>query len=192
MRIESSTVNEIWRPVVGHESTHEVSNMGRVRSIDHVDHRGRPWPGKILKPFKCGSRPHQYLKVTIDKKNTAIHRIVCFAFLEKPEGKEHVNHKNGDKLDNRLDNLEWCTPQENRLHAFRVLGIKSSGGHKGKTGSKHHASKEVIAISSCGHAVLVFGSTAEAARHFGIPSGTIPRVCSGKYRHSRGWSFGYI
>lgn len=181
-------MDEIWKEIHGHEF-YQVSNKGRIRSIDHKDRFGVTRKGKVLAQFRNGNKG--YIGVQINYKNVKTHRAVCIAFHGYRDSSWQVNHKNGIKSDNRIENLEWCTSQQNVLHSFRELGRVSCGGHKGKTGSLHHASKTVIGTRlSDGH-VETFGSTAEAARKLGIGAGSVPRVCSGKYKHSNGWKFEY-
>jgi hypothetical protein len=115
--------------------------------------------------------------------------LVAITFLEPVDGKDYINHKNGIRSDNTVGNLEWCTASENERHKYDVL--ERPGPLKGRKGYAHHCSMEVMATSPCGTMFLVFGSGAEAARNLGLPSGAVPRVCSGEYSHYRGWSFEY-
>lgn len=122
-----SAAKERWLPVPGYESDYIVSSFGNVAPIS--GRRGSR-PFKPLSQSLCGSG---YLKVTLRKNgngaNVMIHRIVALAFVPNPEHKPQINHKNGNKLDNRAENLEWVTRSENQLHAYRVLGRARS--HKG-------------------------------------------------------------
>lgn len=121
--------NEIWKDVIGYEGLYKVSNLGRVRSLDRVReeiHRGtlcrKTYPGKILNPTIM---PRQYTRITLanggKNKHVCVHRIVLEAFVPQPADKPIVNHKDGNKGNNRVDNLEWCTSHENSLHAKNVL-----------------------------------------------------------------------
>lgn len=108
---------EIWRPVVGYESRYEISNMGRLVCLFTRNQFG-------LYPCRRevhGSRYNGYIRVIIMDKRVGrscpIHRLVAEAFLIRPEGKTEVNHKNGKKEDNRLENLDWVTRSENIRHA---------------------------------------------------------------------------
>ena len=109
-----------------------ISNLGRVKSLQHITERIDPW-GNLTK-FKVGGRilkpyidPFGYANVTIfikgfGKHNRAkpkIHRLVAAAFIDNPENKAEVNHLNGVRHDNRLENLEWATRSDNTQHMFR-------------------------------------------------------------------------
>jgi hypothetical protein len=104
---------EQWRPVVGYLGLYEVSSEGRVRSCK-----------RRLKPLAQVKNKRGYLQVNIYRdgqvRNFLVHRLVARSFIgEIPEGWQ-VNHKNGRKKDNRVENLELCTPEQNRKHAWEL------------------------------------------------------------------------
>jgi hypothetical protein len=119
-------MKEIWKPVVGYESLYAVSDQGRVKRVKlYLNSKKEP-----LTPVFDGKH---YLRVSLSKNNKAkgfsIHRIVADAFIGIPTGMV-VNHLNGDKFDNRLENLEVCTFVENERHKWDVL--KTGGRGKAK------------------------------------------------------------
>lgn len=121
---------EVWKPVVGYEGMYEVSNLGRVKSVYRIfvrkDGKKLPIRERILKHANTSSG---YPAVRIcgygKKPTTYIHRLVAGAFIDNPENKPCVNHINGIKTDNRVDNLEWCSYQENEIHS-RDTGLNKS------------------------------------------------------------------
>lgn len=116
---------EIWKEVAGYEGLYEVSDQGRVRSmprvlVDCLGRRSR-WKSKILDGGVTGG----YRTIMLCKPNSqymeSVARLVALAFKKNPKNKPEVNHKNGNKLDNSADNLEWSTHQENCAHRQAVL-----------------------------------------------------------------------
>lgn len=106
-------MNEEWRKV-DICPTYEVSNLGRMRSY------------KIIREqYSCDGYPRVQLWSKAKSVKRAIHRLVAIAFIPNPEGKCQVNHIDGNRLNNRVENLEWCTPQENTNHAI-AMGLKSA------------------------------------------------------------------
>jgi hypothetical protein len=130
---------EIWKPVNDYEGLYEVSNLGRIRSLDRVEIIATRWgstterfhKGKILKPQLDGRG--NYLHVTLGRNNTKqVHRLVADAFIPNINNYPQINHKDEDKTNNCVDNLEWCTAQYNNTYGTRI-GMK--------TGEKHHNAK---------------------------------------------------
>jgi len=142
-------MTRIWKDVPGHESRYEVSNDGLVRT--------KP---RILKPYPSKNGGHLQITLT-GRTRTYVHRIVASAFIQNPDGKPVVNHKNGDPSDNRLENLEWVTSGENVAHGYR------------ENGRVHYSNVRVGAVNSNGAIELQFNSMAEAAKSFGVSRGAI-------------------
>lgn len=122
---------EIWKDIPGYEGIYQVSNLGQIKSLKRLDRRGHKWREKILSPAKT---PNGYYQVILarDRTNTKryVHHIVTDVFLGPcPAGKER-NHKNGDKSDNSIGNLEYCTSSENHYHSYRVLGKQAASGSR--------------------------------------------------------------
>lgn len=166
---------EQWKDIGGYEGKYQVSSLGRVRSLDRVilraasETRGSHYAklkGKILHP--CVNR-NGYLVVYLGAKTTikSVHRLVLEAFSTKVDGKPFVNHINGDKTDNKITNLEWCTNQENQLHASRVLGHKQ-GAYQNKP-------------VRCVETGEVFENSFRAANEVRYVAGNIRMAASPKY-----------
>jgi len=129
---------EIWKDVVGFEGIYQCSNLGRIISLK--------WGNKKFingSVSGCG-----YVQLVIYsnkiKKRIKLHRVIALAFIENPEHKLCINHKNGNKLDNRVENLEWCTHSENIIHAYKTGLWKPVNGER--QGSSKLKEADVIKI----------------------------------------------
>lgn len=114
-------VQEIWLPIRGYEGLYEISNHGRVKSLPRLRRKKNGtmyWPGRIRKTSLIYGYPCLTLcELSGAIKPAKIHRLVAIHFIPNPENKREVNHKDGDKANAYVDNLEWVTPYENVIHA---------------------------------------------------------------------------
>jgi hypothetical protein len=162
------------KSVIGYEGFYEVDDTGRVFRLEAtIQCRGRwgimsvPKPAGELKPQKHRGG-YRFVTLCKDGKTRTelIHRLVANAFLPNPEGKPQVNHKDGDKTNNAVDNLEWVTSSENGVHKCQVLGL-----HRG---SKHGNAKVTEEI------VLVIRASTETgvvlAKRYGVSRSVISEI----------------
>ncbi|GJN60441.1 HNH endonuclease signature motif containing protein [Elizabethkingia anophelis] len=155
---------------LGHEirTDYAISSNGEVKR-----------DGKIIKPC-IGSRGYYLISICVDGRQypRSIHRLVANAFIPNPENKPQVNHKNGNKADNSIENLEWVTSSENIIHAFGT-GLK-----KAVKGSEHYISKltedNVINIRERAKSKYR-GLVKELAIEYNVDQSLISRIISGEY-----------
>ncbi len=180
--------NEVWMPVTGYHGIYEVSSMGRIKTLERW-YSGGVVPVKIterLRKLQINHKGYNSLLLTKDKKSITafVHRVVAKEFIPNPDNKPQVNHKNGDKLDNRVENLEWVTNQENSIHSFRELGRKGTS----KKGAESPFCKKV----HCDTLDIPFFSIREAGKQLNISEIRIIEVCRGDKSHVKGLSFRYM
>lgn len=136
-----SLKNEIWKDVIGWEGLYQVSSLGRYKSLDKTVNNPR-WNkedrriqrGRILIPeednFRGKNKGYLIATLTLKRKRTRknLHRLVALAFIPNPLNLRDVNHKNGIKTDNKVENLEWLSHSDNMKHSIHVLGAKRISG----------------------------------------------------------------
>lgn len=174
---------EEWRPVVGYETRYRVSSLGRIESLPMAIKRwnsGVVNRGSVILSPSPGN--HGYLRVTVRSrptKHVLAHRMVAEAFIPNPDRLPFVNHKDGNRANNAVSNLEWCTSAENLKHARDVLGT-FKGPQLGK-GDKCPASKlteaqvKIIKTRICRGEKL-----AHLAREFGVTASAICELKAGR------------
>ncbi len=166
-------MNELWKAVKGYEGLYEVSNTGKVRSIDRTiigkDGKAKKIKGKELffTVSKLDEKAHlPRASVQLWKNNNSklvlVHRLVALAFIPNPQNKETVNHIDGNPLNNNVGNLEWATYSENNLHAYKI------GLHSPSRNMNPSNSRKVLAYNPETGEEIERDSCAQLARELGV------------------------
>lgn len=176
-------MDEIWKPVIGYEGLYEVSNLGRVKGLE----RQGNWRDNILTQCMIGNYVKVSLTVNGKSQNKLVHRLVAQAFIPNPENKPEVNHKDGNKLNNCLDNLEWVTKSENIKHAYRT-GLITKEVTKSRTDKMHDAVKKRVMRDDG----VVFDSVADAAVSVKVSASMVSNMLHGRQNTAGGHVFKFI
>lgn len=176
--------NEKWKPVVGYEGFYEVSNLGRIRSLDRsfIDRDGheRHYKGKIMALCDAGKGYRNVQLQAKGKRSTPrVCRVVATAWIPNPNNLPQVNHKDEDKTNDSADNLEWCTAIYNTRYG---TGIERRAAQ---------ISKRVKQYDLNGNFIAEWPSATAAAKELGIDQPHIIRCCRGKLRKTGGYVWKY-
>lgn len=175
--------NEEWRDIAGFEGVYQVSNLGRVKRIK-AERRTRG--GYILKNIR---QKIGYSSVNLSRSGKSamyyIHRLVAEAFMPNPENKPEIDHIDGSRDNNKVDNLRWCTRKENQNFpiAKKRHGIATTKTLTGRNGISSNSAKAIICIET---GVLYWGAL-EANRVTGISHGCISAVVRGEWKTAGGY-----
>lgn len=177
---------EIWKPIIHLTTDYAISNYGRVKSLERKLIDGRIWKERIIKPVLSQG----YYSVTLRVNNLyvkeRVHRLVGFTFLEGYQEKYVINHKDGNKLNNHISNLEWCTYKHNLKHAINTglnNGIKKM----------HEANlKKTVQLNLDGTVIKIYESAKDAAKAVKCPIQNITRVCRKERNTARGYKWCYL
>ena len=185
-------MKEVWKQIKGYEGKYEVSNLGRVRSVERIGTRPNPRTGKDMAyPMKSRvitpkNHPSGYQQVALykdGKQSFLVHRLVADTFVDGYFVGAVVNHIDEDKHNNRADNLEWVTQQKNVNHGTGVERM---------TKSIHKRLRKIGQYDMDGNLIATFTTSGEASRQTGISRSAISNALRGKNASSGGYRWRYI
>jgi len=172
-----SSMEEIWKPVVGYEGLYEVSNFGRVRSLNYNHTK----TSRIMTPW-VSLKDYDYIHLCngTTVKSCRVARLVAMAFIPNPDNKPFVDHIDTNRRNNRADNLRWCNQSENQKNP---ISRKRYGAAK---------SFRVVQLTKDNQLIQIWSSIAEAKREGGFNKNQISKVCNGRLKTHHGYKWQYL
>lgn len=186
---------EIWKDIKGYEGLYQVSNLGRVRSLDRTicfTYKGYKKQMRIKSKIRVPviNRTGYYM-ISLCKNNIhdckLISRLVAETFIPNPENKPQVDHINTIRTDNRAENLRWCTQQENTDNP--ISKNKHKAYYTEHIGKKHHCAKKCIQLTTKGEIVKIWESIVDAYLETGIDRHHISACCNNKRKSAGGYNW---
>lgn len=176
---------ENWKDIKGFEGIYQISNEGRVKSLDRYCWNGTGYFFKTGQIIKTRILPNGYERVSLKRKSFYIHRLVAMAFLPNPQKLPQVNHKDEVKTNNNVENLEWCTEKYNTNYGTarerqkaKIVGVTINN-------------KPIKQYDKSGRLIAVFKSALEAAKTTKINNSFVCKAANGKYKTAGGYVWGW-
>ena len=181
---------EVWANIADTDGVYQVSTLGRVRSVDRMVKSGsgtRLEKGRLYDPSLSKGYPHITLRRNGWQRSVPVHRLVAETFIPNPDGLPVIDHINGNKMDNRVENLEWVTHSENTRRAM-AMGLFTPKFSDEACEQSCKARRRPVVRSDGKH----FDSLVDAAREANDNASNIKRVCDGERKRSKGYSYEWI
>ena len=176
-------MKEVWKDIEGYDGLYQISSIGNVRSLNYNHIEGR------VKNLRLVYDKNKYLIVCLSNKNRhknyKVHRLVAEAFMPNPENNPEVNHKDGNKQNNTVGNLEWVTSKENQIHAYKT------GLQKSKYGEDHHSSILISQYDLKGNFIKSYKGVCTAAKKLNINACGITACLRGRSKTAGGYVWKY-
>lgn len=175
---------EEWKPISGYEDLYQVSNWGRVKSLNY----NKTKQEQILKQ---ATNKQGYQQICLFKdgkgKTFQVHRLVTNAFIPNPNNLPQVNHIDEVKTNNHISNLEWCTAEYNTN-----FGTRTKRQAKAISGENHPNIKQIIQLTLDGEVVKIWDCISDVNRKLGYHQSNISNCCKGKRKTSNGYKWRYV
>lgn len=192
---EYAQMSEAWKDINGLSGFYQISNLGRVKSADryikYKDGRTYFYPSTILATHL--NKGYECISISVNSKyiNFKVHRLVTIAFTPNPNNYPEVNHIDENKLNNRSDNLEWCSPLYNQQYGTKTeRSLKHRPKIDGIAAQKHRG-KKVLMMDSDGNIIREFYAMREAERVTSVHRQSILRCCKKTQSTSGGYRWSY-
>ena len=180
-------MEEIWKDIPGYEGKYQVSNLGRIRSLDRIDDENHFRKGQIMKTKLLRGYVRVPLRDGKKQKDYQVHRLVALAFIPNPDNLPQVNHKDQDPGNNNVDNLEWCDAKYNINYGDRNEKVsKALSGRKNTW-----CQKPVLCYNLDGNFVCWFESAHAAGKAINTAPTHITACLRGRYKTAGGFIWKY-
>lgn len=178
-------VKEIWKDVKDFEKLYQVSNFGNIRSLNKLDTLGRKVTGKLMKPIR---RKDGYFDITLRKNNIQkhylLHRLIAITFIENKNNYKEINHKDENKTNNNINNLEWCN------RSYNINYGKANDKRRNKL-INNKRSKKVLQFNLNNELINTFNSLNEVKRQLNYSISGISQCCNGERKTSHNYIWRY-